>query len=121
FRRAILDRHILAVDVTGILETLPDGIHTIGVGSGPAGERTPTTGIVRRCARAASGHAVAPPPSSVMNSPRLTRSPRRPQEQQVTRNFEVDRSRRFQIDDKLVFGRLLDRSAAFCCNSSARD
>jgi hypothetical protein len=30
-------------------------------------------------------------------------------QQRVTRNFEVERSRRFQIDRKLVFGGLLDR------------
>src|SRR5262245_20735573 len=39
--------------------------------------RNPITGIAGCCARAASGHAAAPP-SSVMNSRRLiTRSPRR--------------------------------------------
>ena len=38
--------------------------------------RNPITGIVGCCARAASGHAAAPP-SSVMNSRRLIRSPRR--------------------------------------------
>jgi hypothetical protein len=38
--------------------------------------RNPTTGIAACCARAASGHAAAPP-SSVMNSRRFTRSPRR--------------------------------------------
>jgi hypothetical protein len=37
----------------------------------------PTTGIADCCARAASGHAAAEPPTSVMNSRRLTRSPRR--------------------------------------------
>ena len=40
------------------------------------GLRNPITGIAGCCARAASGHAAAPP-SSVMNSRRLTRSPRR--------------------------------------------
>src|SRR5262249_17414155 len=39
--------------------------------------RSPTTSIVGCCARAASGHATAAPPRSVMNSRRLTRSPRR--------------------------------------------
>ena len=38
--------------------------------------RNPTTGIAACCARAASGHAAAPP-RSVMNSRRLTRSPHR--------------------------------------------
>jgi hypothetical protein len=36
----------------------------------------PTTGIAGCCARAASGHAAAPP-RSVMNSRRFTQSPRR--------------------------------------------
>ena len=47
---------------------------------GGAGERpltNPTTGIVACCARAASGHAVATPPSSDTNSRRLIRSPHR--------------------------------------------
>jgi hypothetical protein len=33
--------------------------------------RNPTTGIVGCCARAASGHAAAAPPKSVMNSRRF--------------------------------------------------
>jgi hypothetical protein len=33
--------------------------------------KNPTTGIAGCCARAASGHATAAPPSSVMNSRRL--------------------------------------------------
>ena len=39
--------------------------------------RKPITGIAGCCARAASGHAAAAPPSSVMNSRRFIRSPRR--------------------------------------------
>src|SRR6516165_6165736 len=39
--------------------------------------RNPTTGIAGCCARTASGHATAAPPSSVMNSRRLIQSPRR--------------------------------------------
>src|SRR5262249_39310648 len=41
-----------------------------------AAKRNPTTGIVPCCAPAASGHAAATP-TSVMNSRRFTRSPRR--------------------------------------------
>jgi hypothetical protein len=37
--------------------------------------RNPTTGIAGCCARAASGHAAAAPPSSVMNSRRLIHPP----------------------------------------------
>ena len=32
FGRAILDHHILALDLAGILETLSNSIHAIGVG-----------------------------------------------------------------------------------------
>jgi hypothetical protein len=39
--------------------------------------RNPITGIADCCARAVGGHAAAAPPSSVMNSRRFTRSPRR--------------------------------------------
>ena len=35
------------------------------------GSRNPITGIAVRCARAASGHAAAAPPSSLMSSRRL--------------------------------------------------
>ena len=45
--------------------------------SGDAALRNPITGIAGCCARAASGHAAAAPPSSVMNSRRFIRSPRR--------------------------------------------
>ena len=45
--------------------------------SGDLGLRNPITGIAGCCARAASGHAAAAPPSSVMNSRRFIRSPRR--------------------------------------------
>ena len=47
---------------------------------GPAADvpsRYPITGIAGCCARAASGHAAAAPPRSVMNSRRFIRSPRR--------------------------------------------
>src|SRR6266446_3228573 len=37
--------------------------------------RKPITGTDSRCARAASGHATAPPPSSVMNARRLMGAP----------------------------------------------
>jgi hypothetical protein len=37
--------------------------------------RKPITGVAGCCARAASGHATAAPPTSVMNSRRLTVSP----------------------------------------------
>jgi hypothetical protein len=51
-----------------------------------AGGRNPTTGIAGCCARASSGHAAAgAPPSSVMNSHLLIRSPRRRTLRETTR------------------------------------
>ena len=47
------------------------------IASGDVASRNPITGIAGCCARAASGHAAAAPPSSVMNSRRFIRSPRR--------------------------------------------
>jgi hypothetical protein len=45
---------------------------TCSLDPGASGLRSPTTGIAGCCARAASGHAAAAPPSSVMNARRLT-------------------------------------------------
>jgi hypothetical protein len=44
------------------------------IGAGEPAPRIPTTGIAGCCARAASGHAAAAPPTKVMNSRRLTSS-----------------------------------------------
>src|SRR5262249_22838572 len=69
--------------------------------------RNPTTGIVPCCAPAASGHAAATP-TSVMNSRRFTRSPRR-------RTAGVAGGRRgralgsFEIDDQFELGWSLHR------------
>src|SRR6516165_9736443 len=60
------------------------------------------------CARPAVGHAAAAPPSSVMNSRRFTRSPRR-RGRAAWRNFEAKRPRGLQIDHHLELGRELDR------------
>jgi hypothetical protein len=70
FSRAILDHHVLALDVAGILETLSDTFMRSVSASDVAGESIPTTGIVRCCALAASGHAAAVP-INVMKSRRL--------------------------------------------------
>ena len=71
-RPAIFDRYVLALDVARVLQTLAemraDGPQTA---SGDTAWRNPITGIAGCCARAASGHAAAAPPSSVMNSRRL--------------------------------------------------
>jgi integrase len=45
--------------------------------SGDVGSRNPTTGTAPCCARAASGHAAAPPTSIMKSRRRITRSPRR--------------------------------------------
>src|SRR5215470_9500704 len=59
------------------------------------------------CARAASGHAAAPP-SSVMNWRRFIRSPRR-------RNFEAEYLSGGKVDDEIELDRLLDREIARLC------
>ena len=72
-RPAILDRDVLALDEPSLLQALPERVQTIRerVRRGVL-LRNPITGIAGCCARAASGHAAAAPPSSVMNSRRFT-------------------------------------------------
>jgi hypothetical protein len=68
-----LDRlPILAADL--VRKRVAEQIRAQSVGD--TAPRNPITGIVGCCARAARGHAAAPP-SSVMNSRRLIQSPRR--------------------------------------------
>src|SRR5262245_15601163 len=55
--------------------------------------------------------SLAPPPSSVMNLRRLTRSPRR-RARAASRDRQPERLGRGQIDDEIEFGRLLDRDVA---------
>src|SRR5262245_12911373 len=77
-RPAILDHDILALDVAGFANALPECGQIARARSASAELlRNPITGIAGCCARAASGHAAAVPPSSVMNVRRLIRSPRR--------------------------------------------
>ena len=71
---AVFDRHVLALDIAGVLQALAKCAQTVRDGSGDVGSRNPITGIAGCCARAASGHAAAAPPSSVMNSRRFIRS-----------------------------------------------
>ena len=60
------------------LHSSPGGTHRkVGADRPAQAGRNPITGIAGCCARAASGHAAAAPPSSVMNSRRFIRSPRR--------------------------------------------
>ena len=60
--------------------------------------RNPITGIAGCCARAASGHAAAAPPSSVMNSRRFIRSPRRRGRAAVGRHIEAERLGGLEVD-----------------------
>ena len=70
-RPAVFDRHVLALDIAGLLQALAKRAHAgPRTSSADAASRNPITGIAGCCARAASGHAAAAPPSSVMNSRR---------------------------------------------------
>ena len=72
-RPAILDRHVLTLDIAGSRSD-PGGTRRQGARrvTGDQPLRNPITGIAGCCARAASGHAAAAPPRSVMNSRRFT-------------------------------------------------
>ena len=70
--------------------------------------KKPTNATAGCCARAASGHAAAAPPSSVMNSRRFIRSPRR-RGRAAWRHFEAERFGGLEVDHQLVFGRRLHR------------
>ena len=60
---------LLALDVAGFAQALRNAATSCAYAAGDALLRNPITGIAGCCARAASGHAAAPP-SSVMNSRR---------------------------------------------------
>src|SRR5262249_2064698 len=63
-----------ALDIAEIIHASTERFEMLG----SPGSRIPICGtMVRCCARAASGHVAAAPPSSVMNARRFTRSPRR--------------------------------------------
>ena len=113
-RPAIFDRHVLALDIAGFAQALAERAQTVR-GTRPADSplRNPITGIAGCCARAASGHAAAAPPRSVMNSRRLIRSPRRraraasaAREAERLGGLEVDRS-------SYLVGACTGRSAGF--------
>ena len=61
------------------------------------------------CARAASGHAAAAPPSSVMNSRRLHSITSSARASSDGRHVEAECLRRLEIDDQFELGRLHDR------------
>src|SRR5262249_36334651 len=66
----VLHRYVLPLEVAGFVRPLRNAAAR-GASDDPA-LTNPTTGIVDCCARAATGHAAAAPPSSVMNSRRFT-------------------------------------------------
>src|SRR5262249_23939009 len=73
----VLDLHVLAFDVASFGEAFAKRARIARVGLCRPVSINPTTGIADCCACAASGHVAAAPPSSVMHSRRLIRSPRR--------------------------------------------
>ena len=55
---AVFDRHVLALDIAGVLQALAKCAQTVRVSrQAMCGSRNPITGIAGCCARAASGHA----------------------------------------------------------------
>src|SRR5215472_5155057 len=67
FRPAIFDSDVAAFDETCFVEAAPECRQLRRVCLRGCHARSPMTGIAGCCARAASGHAAAAPPSSVMN------------------------------------------------------
>ena len=71
--------------------------------------RNPITGIAGCCARAASGHAAAAPPSSVMNSRRSHSITSSARASSVGGTVEAERLGGLEVDHQLVLGRRLHR------------
>jgi hypothetical protein len=67
-RPAILDHHVLAHDVARFLQALMERGHHGRLRRAQCAVAEADTGIADGCTRAASGHAAAEPPSSVMKS-----------------------------------------------------
>jgi hypothetical protein len=70
-RPAILDGDVFAFDESSVIQALPKGIDNIREAGSRGASEKPHTGIVC-CARAASGHIAAEPPSRVMNARRCS-------------------------------------------------
>ena len=77
FGPAVLDGDVAALDIARFGEALVKRGNTRRPPRSGNTSQHADHGIAGCCARAASGHAAAAPPSSVMNSRLFTRSPRR--------------------------------------------
>src|SRR5262249_43287271 len=66
-----LPAHGKSSGLSGVFQTLMNRGHLPRVRRIGRSPEKPTTGMASCCARAASGHAAAAPPTSAMNSPRL--------------------------------------------------
>ena len=75
-RPPVFNGYIAILDVASFAQPLLKPATGSASSSGEIEEMNPITGI-RRCATATTGHVAAAPPSSVMNSRRFIRSPRR--------------------------------------------
>src|SRR5262249_36350761 len=67
------------------------------------------------CARAASGHTTAAPPSSVMKSRASSLDHLVGEQLQRVGHLDAEQSRRLQVDDELELGRLQDRQVCGLC------
>ena len=78
FRPPELNDNVLAFDVAEFTQARPQRLDPVAEAEAGPKPRNPIRGTFAGCcARAATGHAAAAPPSSAMNSRRFTRSPRR--------------------------------------------
>ena len=107
---AVFDRDVLAFDIAGVLQALaksraddPRNLQAIRA------PRKPITGIAGCCARAASGHAAAAPPSSVMNSRRSHSITSSARASSVGGTVEAERLGGLEVDHQLVLGWRLHR------------
>ena len=66
FSPAVLDPEVLVLEEAGVAQALTERRERIRTAAGEKPLSNPITGIAGCCARAASGHAAAAPPSSVM-------------------------------------------------------